>query len=218
MRSVHETKELYRHVRPIRSISLSTTGSTLAVAPDAADTVIIDLTTKTPAVKQLNNSNANAIAFNRDGSRLILGRDGFRDDERFQLIDVSTGHDLTEKPKNTVFGMGWLASGAVQSILLRPGHEQFVWISYDQTTMGDAGLRDASTGSLVHLLESGENFTALAISNDGVYVAAATSHGDINLFDCSDTNHIGLDSMLPLRGHADKVRGLAFSPNGKRLA
>lgn len=55
--------------------------------------------------------------------------------------------------------------------------------------------------------------TAMAVTADGVHIAVAGDDHSIRLLDAADGRSIAM-----VRGHRDWVRGLVFSPGGRRLA
>ncbi|MCX6922956.1 MAG: WD40 repeat domain-containing protein [Verrucomicrobia bacterium] len=74
-------------------------------------------------------------------------------------------------------------------------------------------LFDVETGNEERCLDrAGSQVLAVAISPDGKMAATSSFHG-VHLWECSTGELIGT-----LRGHADMVGSLCFSPDGQRLA
>ena len=63
-----------------------------------------------------------------------------------------------------------------------------------------------------YTLTAGNAVQALAISRDGRFAAAAMEDNSIQLWDAATAK-----KRMTLRGHADRITSIAFSPDGKRL-
>jgi WD40 repeat protein/serine/threonine protein kinase len=132
-------------------------------------------------------------AFNPAGTLLAAGsRDG-----RVRLWDVATG-----KPAGVLQGHRDLCV----DVAFRPDGKQFASVSYD----GTVRLWDMATRSTIAVFRAPSGYR-LAYSADGRLIAVSMTDS-VRLWDTQTHQEL---AVLP---HGGKVAGLAFSPDGTRLA
>jgi WD40 repeat protein len=80
----------------------------------------------------------------------------------------------------------------------------------------DAAILDALTvrRRTLKIMDSGQVLLDVAVSPDGLRVAAAGDDGVVGLWDAVTGEPVG----VPLTGHTDRIRCVTFSPDGQRLA
>ncbi|MEM7309066.1 MAG: WD40 repeat domain-containing protein [Planctomycetota bacterium] len=137
---------------------------------------------------------ATALALSPDGGTLAsAGADGV-----LQLVNPLTGEARHTIPglKGLQFVLAWSPSG-------------------DRVAVGaaDVSIYDAQNGELLQTIPRGRApLTALAWSPDGATLALGRADRSIHLIELAS----GADRGL--QGHLGRVKALAFSPDGKRLA
>lgn len=135
-----------------------------------------------------------AVAFSADGEQFVSA--GF--DRRVAVVRLDTGAVVREL---TGFHRWPLA------VAVSPDGTRIA----AGTAAGELVLWDAATGERVGALEGGDGGPALAWSAAGGAIAAAWT--SIDVWDAASGAH-----RLQLPGHPAGTRGLAFSPDGRRLA
>jgi WD40 repeat protein len=148
-----------------------------------------------------NDGAPRSIAFNPDGSLLVVGYDA----GTTRLWDTTSGVSLQRQFNHT---------GPVQSAIFTPNGGQYVTAGSD----GRIIFTNTTTGSPINGFEPeiGDNGRAvginhIAFSPDGAQLAAAKDNGLIRIY--TDQQ---LTSTIP--AHRDAALGVAFSPDGAQLA
>lgn len=160
---------------------------------------IRDVMTGKPALPPFRGTDVdiNDVAFSPDGS--ILATSG--DDGALKLWDPTTGELLSTTPGGgSVRGISFAASGSRLSA---------AW-----TDDGVVRILDPSTGRVIRAIPVDGGPRETALSPDGRLVAASsTFFSDVLVYDADSG-----EWRFTLRGHADPVSGIAWSPDGGRIA
>jgi WD40 repeat protein len=118
-----------------------------------------------------------------------------------KLWDVDTGTIIYTRHNHT---------GSIFDVVFSPQGSRFATTAED----GTAKIWDTLTGREIMTLYGSESgVVAAAFSPDGTYLATANG-ATVKLWDISLT---GNQEWLDLRGHDDRITGVAYSPNGKRI-
>jgi WD40 repeat protein len=172
------------------------------------------------------------LAFNSDGKRIAAAGG----EEAIKVWDANTGqllHDFHEGARSLAFspdarrlacagpnGLKVHDAVAGAEIYAVKGDFDFVLFSPDGTrliALGTGGLKilEAATGKLEREVRSrpGQRSDLAAISPDGRRLALIGARDVIRLLDTSSW-----EEALALPGHAASVLGVAFSPDGHRIA
>jgi WD40 repeat protein len=96
---------------------------------------------------------------------------------------------------------------------------------------GKVWVWDAVTGQYILYLNASSEIYSVAFSPDGRRMATGSGHDEVRLWDVHNTEQVGAfspdgllgdycrgKSLLWLRGHLAEVFGVAFTPDGQRLA
>lgn len=145
------------------------------------------------------------VLFSRDGRRLISGGT----DNTVRIWNVADGK--LERSIDTPFdlGNGMVDQGPIDALTL-DGEEKVLAVG--GTYSNRVQLFEFKTGRRIKVLQAASNLRQLAFSPDGSLLAAGTVEG-VNLFEVRGHRPVRL-----LRGHEQFVMGVAFSPDGTRLA
>jgi len=147
----------------------------------------------------------NAVAFSRDGRRVMAGTDGFQG--RAEPGSVQVWDVRTRSPIAHVADQGKKTS----SLALAPDGRTLV------TAGGGATIRlwDAARVRITGALASGDagDVTEVAVSAGGAVLAAAGTDHTVRLWDLA-TRRV----TAALAGTGGAVRGLALSPDGRTVA
>lgn len=197
---------------PIRStygIALSPDGSRLAASwslplrrgvPTQASVVTIHDVGTGEEVSRYDNLPAFDLAFSPDGTRLAANG------QTFALLDPQSGGVLfeTARVKAAVAGMAWSPDGTFLVRFARAG----------SGVRADLVAVEADTGEERWRIAPDPGHGRLAISPDGALVATAGS--SIRILDARDGSVVR--DFFPGSAGAQGVDGIAFSPDGRRLA
>lgn len=223
---------LTEHTEPIEALAYSPDGMRLATASDDGTVKVWDASTG-ERVLELSDfgSEVYGVAFSPDGLRLATvasdlkvwelsarsvvltiavaegGMVGFSPDgtklaatvgSQAKVWDANTGHELLTLSGHT---------SGINGIAFSPDGQQLASASADTT----ARVWDLTPSQEVMTL-SGQG-TKVVYSPDGTQLATDGPGGTINIWDA-----VTHRKVLTLAGHGDAVSGMAFSPDGKRLA
>jgi WD40 repeat protein len=161
----------------------------------------------------------NALAFTPDNKQLVVS--GYHE---MTVWDINSGK-LTKRIRTRaerIYGMAFLPDGKLVAVGGRPGQEGDVRVfdinvrgaKRDGVEMLD-GVNDKAV-MLAHLLDCDDTVMALALSKDGVHLAAAGCDRLVRVWNLADgVAKAQLEQTM--ENHADWVFGLAFSPDGRYL-
>jgi eukaryotic-like serine/threonine-protein kinase len=146
-----------------------------------------------------------SLDFGPDGARILSGSGIFEPDMTIKIWDVTNGRVLLNYTRH---------QAAILLARFRPDGRQVV--SFDQgstvrvwdATDGHDVARPLVVSPDPHLI-----FTGVAIRPDGLEIAVGGLDGTIRLWDLKAE-----EATRTLPGHTGKVIGLAYSPDGRRLA
>ncbi|MDY7231368.1 AAA-like domain-containing protein [Hyalangium rubrum] len=203
------------HDAPVQAVALSGDGKLLATAssslPDGGvtrgpHTVRLWDTSSGKLLAQLEHEDTvRALAFSPDGSRLATASN----DHAARLWDTSSGKLLARL----------LHQGPVVALSFNPQGSRLATASDDLT----ARLWAVSSGSPLAILRHDGPLHAVAFSLDGSRLATASNDRSARLWDASFATPRGTGppleaKYLALLPHDVIVYGVAFSPDGTRLA
>jgi WD40 repeat protein len=197
------------HTGEVRSIAYSPDGTRIATGSSEGIARVWDAATGEPMMSLAGHTGAvESIVFTPDGRQLLTAAV----DGTTRLWDVSTAG-----------GRDWLT---VPGPSLRLGGFAFSPDGRTFAVPGDISgvtIRDVETGAkIVTLRGSNARVTQIAFSPDGRRLAAAAGSGEppprkadrtVPVWDVETG-----DLVMTLRGHTAQVNGVAFSPDGSRLA
>ncbi|HEX3148140.1 MAG TPA: WD40 repeat domain-containing protein [Gemmataceae bacterium] len=205
------------HDKPASAIAFAPDGQTLASGSDDTSVRLWDLAKGTETAnlnadfdkKQKNQ--VNAITFSPNG-KLVAAVNG-----NGQLQIWNPG---LEKAKRLVSGFDahppgpayQVAFGKDTSIIYTSGTDSLAkqWVG-----LGPDGETIPGHGRPTKLEGHTQNVTALAVSQDGKFLATGSSDKTIRLWDMTGTS---ARLARVYQGHSEEVASLAFSPDGQTLA
>jgi WD40 repeat protein len=177
-----------------------------ALSPDKTNAVISyldgslrfwDLATGNPVRTLWHSRPVNALAFSRDGSRLLSGGD----DTTIKLWDTATGQAIRSFAGH---------SGSVRSVAFTPDEKRMISGSHDGTTR----IWDAATGDQLAMLLTTFNDEWLVITPEGFF--EASPRGAEMLTVVRGLEVFGIDQFYQALYRPDLVREkLAGDPDGK---
>jgi len=221
----------------IHSVAFSPDGVRLATANEDGTLKIWETTTGRELLSLPRMSGLYDVIFMPDNQRIVTthqdGTTRIWDAQSGQMLLTLAGHISTVVGVASHPGGDQIATagydGTVKiwdpnpgkEILTMAAHKDQVWdvrYSPDGTRLASASLDgtlkiwDPVTGTLLHSLEPGTPFTALAFSPDGTWLGAGSLDGPVYLWKTA----LDLPPVI-LTGHNGRVVDLAFSPGGQRL-
>ena len=137
-----------------------------------------------------------AVAFSRDGKRIVSGSD----DKSVRVWDASTGVELKELKGHT----SW-----VNSVAFSRDGMQIVSGSYDESVR----VWDASTGVEFKELNGHMSWVnSVAFSRDGMQIVSGSDDMSVRVWDALT----GVE-LKQLKGHTSSVNSVAFSRDGMQI-
>jgi hypothetical protein len=137
------------------------------------------------------------LAFSFDGKRLVSGGTS----GAIKIWEWETGREVRN----------WSAPGGRRTMAIHPE-----WKGMAFSTGKAIELRDVKTGEQTHVYEGSDSgkggALALAFDPDGKMLATGGSDGAIVVREFPSGKE-----LRTLKGHTEAVRGLAFSPDGKKM-
>lgn len=229
----------FTHNGKIHAVAFSPDGERLATAGEDGRLTVWDIPGERPLLSLPTRSGLYDVKFMPDGERVVgthqEGATTVWDATTGQLLLNLVGHGSTvisvaAAPDNRHIATGGY-DGTVRIWDTAPGREQLTVAAHQgpanglavgadgrlATVSGDgtAKVWDAATGILALSLQvsNSARLTSIALAPDGDLAAIADAAGDITLVD------MGSGKMLSaFNAHDNEIWGLAFSPDGSRLA
>jgi WD40 repeat protein len=209
-------RRLDGHHYPVRAVAFSPDGRRLASAGGGrgekelvrGELKIWDLESG-QVVRDLGGTTANfwGVAFSPDGQRLACCGGGLSIANQGEVAVYDANGELLwrqQRPRDRVFGVAFSPDG---SLLAAAGED------------GALRLYDAGTGHPIRAVGQAYPVFCVAFSPDGQ--SFATGSGAHYMSDTGEVHIFRTATGEPLqacRGHTDEVWGVAFSPDGRRLA
>jgi WD40 repeat protein len=202
-----EVRQLRGHVQGVTALTFSPDGKTLAAASNVAGAVFRwDTATGERIGTRHGHENwVLSLAFSRDGRSLLsYGMDG-----RLLSWDLATGQE-TSPFLAPVEDARWQVGTMPPAV--SPDLRKLFWVRD-----GAAFARDLREGTAARrLLPAGDLGTTVAYSPDGKWGASLKRIATGLIIQVNDPS-TG-EVLRPMQGFVEDVRGLTFSPDGKRLA
>jgi WD40 repeat protein/class 3 adenylate cyclase len=199
----HILLTLRGHIDIIWNATFSPDDKRIATASADGTAIVWDATTGEQLLSlKSNDFEIESVAFSPDGKLLATGGD----DNIARLWDANTGKELISLSGH---------SDIIVQVVFTPDGKRLASGSVD----GSVKIWDVATGhQLLTLLEAGGHIPVerVAFNPAGTRLAIARSDGekgDISLWDANTGENI-----IILTDHTSAVWGVAFSPDGKRLA
>jgi WD40 repeat protein len=193
----------------VRAIGYSPDGTRIATGSSEGIARVWDAATGEPLMSLAGHTGAvESVAFTPDGRRLLTAAlDGTT---RQWDVRVAGGRDWLTAPGPS-FRLGGFAFSPDGRTFAVPGD------------ISGVTIRDVETGAkIVALRGSDARLTQIAFSPDGRLLAAAAGSGEPPPRKADRTVPVWEvetgELVMTLRGHTDQVNGVAFSPDGSRLA
>ena len=195
------------HEGAVNGVAFSPDCTRVATASDDCSARVFDATTGAQLARLDHEAAVNAVAFSPDGMRIATGNDDFS----ARVFDAATGAQLARLDHEA----------AVNAVAFGPDGTRVATGSDDFS----ARVFDAATGAEVLRLPHDGTVHSVAFSPDGTEVATGSAIDNVTrllhpawglhpawIFDCdTGIQRCRLD-------HDEAVNGVAFSPDGTRLA
>jgi WD40 repeat protein len=193
------------HEKDVISVSFSLDGKHLATGSADTSVRIWDVDNgELLEVLKGHSAEVGGLAFSPDGKLLLTSSE----DGTLIIWDVETGELLRSLPDFTIFKVSFSPEGARRAVATFNGLQ--IWMY----TPDSADLISLEQSQAILTIPDGSSGI---FSPDGKYLAAPrfgiASGNAIKLWDATTGQE-----LLTLLGHTDWLGGLAFSPDGKRLA
>jgi WD40 repeat protein len=163
---------------------------------DSSTITVWDAQTGRELLTQKTQGQVTSVAFSPDGKRLVTGAGGSMTgaliDRAARVWDAETGQELYSLKGHAL---------VVTSVAFSPDGSRLAAASYD----GTVKVWDATTSQEARALPPG------ILSPDGKHLAGAVGN-EVKVWDTQTGRE-----TLTLTGHRGRVRGVAFSPDGRRL-
>ena len=178
----------------VYGVAWSPDGTQLAIAGGNYPTKVWDMDNGQEALTlRGDNGDVLSLAWSPDSKRLVAGSYGTA-----KVWDAASGQEVLTLSSYSI--VAWSSDG--KRLATTDGHWVKVW--------------DASSGQESATLDprhDGYHVNDVSLSSDGKRLAIAGENATAEVWDV-----ISGQLVVTLRGHANSVDGVAFSPEGKRLA
>ncbi|MBD2473078.1 hypothetical protein [Nostoc sp. FACHB-145] len=195
---VRERNSLVGHSDPVKSVSFSPDGKTLASASIDQTIKVWNITTgKLINTLSGHNASVNSVSFSPDGKTLASASA----DKTIKVWNITTG-----KLINTLSGH----NASVNSVSFSPDGKTLASASADKTIK----VWNVTTGKLLNSLSGHvDPVNSVSFSPDGKTLASASADKTIKIWNVTTGKLLN-----SLSGHVDPVNSVSFSHDGKTLA
>ncbi|MBD1837956.1 WD40 repeat domain-containing protein [Coleofasciculus sp. FACHB-501] len=195
---VRERNRLEGHRAPVRSVSYSPDGKTLASASSDKTIKVWNLATgKAIATLQGHNEGVMSVSYSLDGKTLASASS----DKTIKVWNLATGKEIA-----TLQGH----SEGVMSVSYSPDGKTLASASYDNTIKA---WNLATAKAIATLQGHRAEVRSVSYSPDGKTLASASSDNTIKVWNLATGKEIAT-----LQGHSAEVMSVSYSPDGKTLA